>query len=276
MSYPIALLKESLYPIAKPHLKSIAAMTAVMLITASVCGKIFFLGFALFGFALYQGFGPALKIVNYVDLKGISLIILVVVNGYLRFIPPIWLTWYLAACLLAREWSVSRIEAYLKRHAQTLKSSNQEWERSVKNLDESTGQLETGLRSLLATTKETEVAKDNLLQAKSEHENIQQQIQKANDKLFRVMRLITDLEEDEETKACIQVSVQLAEKNEKLQEELFTSQQLLAKITLQLQETANTLKVCHDLEKSKEVAVNRLNQLVNECSQKGVLYEHHR
>lgn len=122
--------------------KPATAMVGVAILVTVVWGKVAVVGFGLVVFGSYVAFGPSIKVMTYLDMKGFLIIGALVGNGYFGIINPMLLNYYAAACMLVREWNFWNIHSELSSHKDGLQALNgrmqtagEDWTRKIAEIE---------------------------------------------------------------------------------------------------------------------------------------------
>ena len=202
----LAVIKTEL----KENWKPAVAMVGIAIVVTAVWGKVAVFGFGLVAFGGYVAFGPSIKVMTFLDMKGFLIIGALAGNGYFGLINPMLLNYYAAACMLVREWNFWDIHAKLSSHKDDLIKLNGRMSEAGRNWEEKIGKLEVQFRSLVKEGEEAVASQRKLNGQISGVQNpIDRNLQEIEQRLSYLHEMATIIVNDETLKARAQTAAQV-------------------------------------------------------------------
>lgn len=161
---------------AEENWKPTTALVGVAILVATIWGKRAFIGLSLIYIGGFAAFGPSIKVVTYLDLRGFLIVSALIGNGYFGIINPMLLNYYAAACMVAREWNFWHIYSNLSSGNEQLQQNTEAMRQDVQAMDAKIQELEKQFLGLLAEARAAVPKKEELVGYRSEAEAIQQRI----------------------------------------------------------------------------------------------------
>ena len=234
--------------------KPATAMVGVAIIVTVVWGKVAVVGFGLVVFGSYVAFGPSIKVMTYLDMKGFLIIGALVGNGYFGIINPMLLNYYAAACMLVREWNFWNIHSELSSHKDGLQVLNEQMQRAGVDWQQKITAIELQFTTLLqkagVTAPEVHEFRDQVAALQSP---IDRNLQEIESRLAYLSQLATAVLDNKALRERSRLAAQAEADLVKAKKEHVTLQRQYSSAMKDLQELNQQLAAALDGLKGQEI-----------------------